>query len=71
MEDKSIKFDENFCNERTIKGKRSLVISGYLENIYKCCPKCGCIESLKKNGKRTSLIKVPNLLIERLEKHQY
>ena len=43
MEDKNIKFFENFVEERKIKGKRSLVYKGYLENNYDFCPECGCI----------------------------
>ena len=43
MEDDNLNFDENFLEERNIKGKRSLIIKGYLENKIEYCPKCGCI----------------------------
>ena len=41
MEDENIKFLEEFLEERKIKGKRSLVYKGYLENKYDICPECG------------------------------
>ena len=63
MEDKNIKFFENFVEERKIKGKRSLVYKGYLENNYDFCPECGCINenTIVKNGTRKSLIKIPKI----------
>ena len=63
MEDKNIKFFENFVEERKIKGKRCLVYKGYLENNYDFCPECGCINenTIVKNGTRKSLIKIPKI----------
>ena len=60
MEDHNLKFTENFLEERTIKGKRCLVIMGYLGNEFKCCPKCGCIneDTMIRKGTHTSLIKI-------------
>ena len=43
MEEKNLIFTENILEEREIKGKRCLVITGYLKNEFDCCPKCGCI----------------------------
>ena len=61
LKDKNIKFAENFVEERKIKGNRCLVYIGYLENNFECCPYCGCLGSMKKNGTKTSLIKVPKV----------
>lgn len=61
LKDKNIKFEENFVEERKIKGNRCLVYIGYLENNFECCPYCGCLGSMKKNGTKTSLIKVPKV----------
>ncbi len=63
MEDKNIKFYENFIEERKISNKRSLVIVGYLKNKYECCPKCGCVNEgiIVKNGTKKSLIKIPKM----------
>ena len=63
MEDENIKFLEEFLEERKIKGKRSLVYKGYLENKYDFCPECGCINenTIIKNGTRKSLIKIPKI----------
>lgn len=61
MKDENIKFNENFIEERTIQNKRSLVFKGYLENNLEYCPFCGCVYSIKKNGTKTSLIKIPNI----------
>ena len=60
MEDPNLKFNENFLEERIIKGKRCLVINGYLSNSFNSCPKCGCINnnSIIKKGTKTSLIKI-------------
>jgi len=61
MKDNNIKFSENFLEERKIKEKRCLIIKGYLENHFDFCPKCGCISNFKKNGTKTSLIKIPKI----------
>lgn len=61
MKDKNIKFDENFFEERNIKNKRCLIFKGYLENQFEYCPICGCVNSIKKNGTKTSLIKIPKV----------
>lgn len=63
MEDKNIKFYDNFVEERKIKEKRSLIYKGYLENNYEYCQKCGCIteNTIVKNGTRISLIKIPKI----------
>ena len=61
MKDKNIKFNENFLEERNIKNKRCLIFKAYLENSFECCPNCGCIDSLKKNGTKISLIKIPKI----------
>lgn len=60
MEDKNLNFNENFLEERKIKGRRSLIIKGYLSNSFKCCPKCGCINnnSIIKKGTKTCMIKI-------------
>ena len=34
MEDKNLNFNENFLDERKIKGRRCLVIKGYLSNSF-------------------------------------
>lgn len=61
MKDENIKFNENFIEERIIKNKRSLVFKGYLENNFEYCPFCGHDYSIKKNGTKISLIKIPNI----------
>lgn len=63
MEDKNIKFKENFIEERKIDKKRCLVFIGYLENEYEYCPICGCIneKTIVKNGTRKTLIKIPKI----------
>ena len=61
MKDENIKFNENFVEERTIQNKRTLVFKGYLENNLEYCPLCGCVYSIKKNGTKTSMIKIPNV----------
>ena len=60
MEEKNLIFTENFLEEREIKGKRCLVITGYLKNEFDCCPKCGCINenTIIKKGVNTCLIKI-------------
>ena len=60
MEDNNLIFNENFLEERIIKGKRCLVILGYLKNNFEYCPKCGCINecTMIKKGIDTSLIKI-------------
>lgn len=60
MKDINIKFDENFLEERTIKGKKCLVVLGYLSNEFEYCPCCGCINenSIIKKGTRKTLIKI-------------
>ena len=62
MKDKNIKFDENYLEERYIKEKRSLVFKANIDVCPKCCPKCGCTENIKKNGKTTlKPIKIPKV----------
>lgn len=61
MKDKNIKFDEDFCEEQEINGKRCIIFKGYLENSFSCCPKCGCIHCMKKYGVKPSLIKIPKV----------
>lgn len=60
MEDPNLNFNENFLEERKIKGKRCLVIKGYLSNSFDCCPKCSCINnnSIIKKGTKTCIIKI-------------
>ena len=60
MEDPNLIFTENFIEERKIRGKRCLVILGYLKNNFEYCPCCGCINnnSIIKKGTRKSLIKI-------------
>ena len=71
MEDKNVIFNENFVENRKIKGIKVLVYKGYLKNNYEYCPVCGCINdnSILKNGTRKSLIKIPKVseLISYLE----
>ena len=59
-EDPNLNFNENFLEERKIKGKRCLVIKGYLSNSFDCCSKCGCINnnSIIKKGTKTCIIKI-------------
>lgn len=45
MKDLNLKFNDNFLEERIIKGKRCLIIKGYLSNSFNGCPKCGCIDN--------------------------
>ena len=63
MKDSNLIFDENFCEERNIKNKRSLIIRGYLKNEFEYCPCCGCIndETIIKYGTKTCLIKIPKI----------
>jgi len=60
MEDKNLIFTENFLEERKIKGKRCIVIKGYLKNDFDFCPKCGCIneKTIIKKGIDKCLIKI-------------
>ena len=60
MEDPNLIFTENFIEERRIKGKRCLIILGYLKNDFDFCPCCGCINenTIIKKGTRKSLIKI-------------
>jgi len=60
MEDQNLNFNEDFFEERTIRGKRSFVIKGYLKNDLEFCPKCGCINdnNIIKKGIEKSLIKI-------------
>ena len=60
MEDHNLIFSENFIEERKIKGKRCIVILGYLKNDFDFCPKCGCINdnSIIKKGIDKCLIKI-------------
>lgn len=60
MEDNNLNFSENFLEERQIKGKRCLIIKGYLRNTFEYCPKCGCVNenSIIKKGTKTCLIKI-------------
>ena len=63
MEDENIIFNENFIENRKIKGKKVLVYKGYLKNDYEYCPVCGCINDncIVKNGTKKSLIKIPKV----------
>ena len=63
MKDSNLIFDENFCQERNIKNKRSLIIKGYLKNEFEYCPCCGCINNgtIIKYGSKTCLIKIPKI----------
>lgn len=63
MEDPNLIFSENFIEERKIKGKRCLVILGYLKNDFDFCPKCGCINdnTITKKGIDKCLIKINKL----------
>ena len=63
MEDKNIIFNENFIENRKIKGKNVLVYKGYLKNEYEYCSYCGCIneKTIVKNGTKTTLIKIPKI----------
>lgn len=60
MKDPNLIFNENFIDERKIKGKRCLIFSGYLKNNFEFCPLCGCINenTIIKKGTRKSLIKI-------------
>jgi len=60
MEDKNLKLNENFLEERRNNGKRYLVIKEYLSNSFKCCTKCGCINnnSIIKKGTKLCMIKI-------------
>ena len=60
MKDSNLIFNENFIDERKIKGKRCLIFSGYLKNNFEFCPLCGCINenTIIKKGTRKSLIKI-------------
>ena len=59
MEDKNIKFTENFTENRKINNKRVIVIMGYLENNYDNCPICGSVnnKTIIKNGTKKSFNK--------------
>ena len=61
LKDENIKFEENFVEERKVKGKRCLIYIGYLENNIEYCPHCGSFGSIKKNGTKTSMIKIPKV----------
>ena len=58
LKDENIKFEENFVEERKMKGKRCLVYIGYLENNIEYCPYCGSWGCIKKNGTKTSMVKI-------------
>lgn len=60
IKDKNLNFNENFLEERKIKGKRCLVIKGYLSNSFEYCPKCGCVNdnSIIKKGTKICMIKI-------------
>ena len=60
MKDNNLNFNENFLDERKIKGQRCLVIMGYLKNDLDFCPHCGCINNgtIIKKGTETCLIKI-------------
>ena len=60
MEDKNLNFNENFLEERKIKGRRCLIIKGYLSNSFEYCPKCGCVNdnSIIKKGTKICMIKL-------------
>lgn len=53
-------FNEDFFEERQIKGIRCFVIKAYLFNNFEFCPKCGCINDgcIIKKGCKKSLIKI-------------
>ena len=63
MEDNNLNFNEKFLEERKIKGKRCLIIMGYLKNDFEYCPHCGCInnKTIIKKGTETVLIKINKL----------
>ena len=62
MKDKNLNFTENFVEERNIKNRRSLVIKAFLDKNPNCCPKCGCVDNIKKNGAITlKPIKIPSI----------
>ena len=62
MKDKNLNFTESFIEERNIKNKRSLVIKAFLDKNPNCCPKCGCVDNIKKNGTVTlKPIKIPSI----------
>ena len=62
MKDKNINFDENYLEEITVNGKRSLIFRGYLDVDLKCCPQCGCIDNIIKNGTKTlKPVKIPSI----------
>lgn len=62
MKDKNINFDENYLEEITVNGKRSLIFRGYLDVDLKCCPHCGCIDNIIKNGTKTlKPVKIPSI----------
>lgn len=62
MKDKNLNFTENFVEERNIKNRRSLVIKTFLDKNPNCCPKCGCVDNIKKNGTVTlKPIKIPSI----------
>ena len=48
MKDKNLNFTENFIEERNIKNKRSLIIKASLDKKTNCCPKCRCVDNIKK-----------------------
>jgi len=60
MKDKNITFNENFACEENIKGKRSLVYSGYLDEKIIECPSCHSLNIIKF-GTKTSDIKIPKI----------
>lgn len=62
MKDENITFHENFVEERKYKEKRCLFFNAFLSVSPKCCPKCGCIDHIKKNGTVTlKPIKLPTV----------
>lgn len=60
MEDKNLNFNENFLEERKIKGRRCLVVKVYLSNSFEYCPKCSHINdnSIIKKDTKICMIKI-------------
>ena len=68
MEDKNLNFNENFIEERKIKGRRCLIIKGYLSNSFEYCSKCGCVNdnSIIKKGNKICMIKINKISFAQL-----
>jgi len=63
IKDENIIFNEDFVKSEKIKGKRSLVFKGYLNEELKSCPNCGTIkdDKLIKYGIKPVRIKMPKV----------